>query len=211
MAAKQHLEKDSIWYNKISSSIRQTTITKDIHRLFKHCSQKRGNVTGYDVFKRISGTKIHVAVDCNSLPVSIVISSANNHDSTRLIDVMENLDYSLDDSAIHQIKEVYADKGYDTKSFREYLTSRCIKDCILHRNYKTKHHDNSNRYNYNKTRYVVERFFAWLKCGFHRIVIRYERIVGNYLAFINIASFLMYCRVLGWVANVVFNGGKTAL
>ena len=46
---------------------------------------------GHDGFKRITGTKIHVAVDCNSLPVSIIIGSANEHDSTRLIDVMENI------------------------------------------------------------------------------------------------------------------------
>jgi hypothetical protein len=39
----------------------------------------------------ISGTKIHIAVDQNSLPVSIVIGSANEHDSTKLIDIMENI------------------------------------------------------------------------------------------------------------------------
>jgi len=40
----------------------------------------------YDGFKSrdllatiISGTKIHVAVDCNSLPVSIVIGPANEY------------------------------------------------------------------------------------------------------------------------------------
>ena len=52
---------------------------------------------GHDGFKRITGTKIHVAVDCNSLPVSIIIGSANEHDSTRLIDVMENISDYLDD------------------------------------------------------------------------------------------------------------------
>ena len=53
----------------------------------------------YDGFKSrdllatiISGTKIHVAVDCNSLPVSIVISSAKEAYSIKLIDVMKNLD-----------------------------------------------------------------------------------------------------------------------
>ena len=50
---------------------------------------------------------------------------------------------------------------------------------------------------YNKTRFVVERFFAWLKNGFHRTRIRYERIAENYLAFVNIASIMMYWRVLG--------------
>jgi hypothetical protein len=44
--------------------------------------------------------------------------------------------------------------------------------------------------------YVVERFFAWLKCGFHRTRIRYERLAENYLAFLNIVSIMMYWRVL---------------
>ena len=67
-----------------------------------------------------TGTKIHVAVDCNSLPVSIIIGSANEHDSTRLIDVMENISDYLDDNSIKQITSVYADKGYDSKAIREF-------------------------------------------------------------------------------------------
>ncbi|MGI0062857.1 MAG: hypothetical protein ACREBA_10450, partial [Nitrosotalea sp.] len=70
-------------------------------------------------------------------------------------------------------------------------------DCIPYRtNSKTVLQNNAQN-NHNKTRYVVERFFAWLKCGFRRMAIRYERISENYESLINIASFLMYCRVLG--------------
>jgi len=68
--------------------------------------------------------------------------------------------------------------------------------CIPKRNFKAKSNKKTNQNNYNKTRFTVERFFAWLKCGFHRTRIRYERLAENYLGFINIASFLMYCRVL---------------
>ena len=46
-------------------------------------------------------------------------------------------------------------------------------------------------------RYVVERFFSWLKNGFRRLRIRYERKSGNCPAFANIASFVMYFRVFG--------------
>ncbi|MCE2614337.1 MAG: hypothetical protein LVO36_00380, partial [Nitrosopumilus sp. (ex Thoosa mismalolli)] len=31
-------------------------------------------------------------------------------------------------------------------------------------------------------RYVVEKFFSWLKNGFHRLRIRYERKLENYLS-----------------------------
>ena len=151
---------------------------------------------GYDGFKRITGTKIHVAVEQNGLPLSIVISPANHHDSTKLIKIVENISDYLDDDYTKQIVSVYADKGYDSKIIRNYLKNKNIKDCIPKRNYKTKSERISHHTNYNKTRFAVERFFAWLKCGFHRIRIRYERIAENYLGFINIASFLMYCRVL---------------
>ena len=89
-------------------------------------------------------------MDSNGLPVSIVLSSANEHDSSRFIDVMKNLDRCLDDDSIEQIVSAYADKGYDAKYIREYLKSRNIKDCIPYRNFKTRSKTNKN---YNKTRY----------------------------------------------------------
>lgn len=135
-------------------------------------------------------------MESNGLPVSIVIGPANEHDGTRFIDVIENISDHLDDDSIKQIKKVYADKGYDAKRIREYLKSRNITDCIPHRNFKTKHNKTTQN-KYNKTRYVVERFFAWLKCGFHRTRIRYERIAENYLGFVNVACIMMYWRVLG--------------
>jgi transposase len=154
-------------------------------------------VTGYDGFKKITGTKIHVAVDCNGLPISIVISSANQHDSTKFIDVIESISDFLDDDMIDEIASVYADKGYDAVTIREYLKNRNIISCIPKRNFKTEKGNTINQNNYNKTRFVVERFFAWLKNGFHRTRIRYERIAENYLAFVNIACIMMYWRVLG--------------
>ena len=132
----------------------------------------------------------------NGLPISIVVGSANQHDSTRFIDTMENISDYLDDESIKEIISVYADKGYDAKTIRDYLKLKNIVPCIPKRNFKTNNNDDSNQNKYNKTRFVVERFFAWLKNGFHRTRIRYERLAENYLGLIHIASFLMYCRVL---------------
>ena len=154
---------------------------------------------GYDGFKRITGTKIHVAVEQNGLPISIVMSAANIHDSTKFIDTMENISGFLDDCMMDEITSVYADKGYDSKTIRDYLENRNIIPCIPKRNFKKNNnekHSDVNQTNYNKVRFVVERFFAWLKNGFHRTRIRYERNAENYLGLINIASFLMYWSVL---------------
>ena len=152
---------------------------------------------GYDGFKRITGTKVHVAVESNGLPVSIIIGSANQHDSMRFIGVMENISNHLDNSTTRKIKSVYADKGYDGTIIRNYLKSKNIVACIPKRNFKTRCNGVTIPENYNKTRFVVERFFAWLKNGFHRTRIRYERKAENYLAFVNIACIMMYWRVLG--------------
>ncbi len=109
---------------------------------------------------------------------------------------MESISDFINDGMVDEIVSVYADKGYDAVTIREYLRNRNIISCIPKRNFKMKNNKKTNHNNYNKTRYVVERFFAWLKNGFHRTRIRYERSAENYLAFVNIACIMMYCRVL---------------
>jgi len=131
------------------------------------------------------------------LPISIVMSPANEHDSTKFIDVMESILDFVDDDMVEEITSVYADKGYDSTSIREYLRQRNITDYIPKRNYKTNNKQSPHQNNYNKTRFVVERFFAWLKNGFHRTRIRYEKNCDNYLGFVYLASIVMYWRVLG--------------
>ena len=133
----------------------------------------------------------------NGLPISFLLSSANEHDSTKFIGVMESISEYLDDDSIQQIVSVYADKGYDSATIRDYLKNKNINPRIPFRKNSNETSKNKSYKKYNQIRYVVERFFAWLKNGFHRTRIRYERIAENYLAFVNIASIMMYWRVLG--------------
>ena len=124
-------------------------------------------------------------------------SSANEHDSTKFIDVLENISEYLDDGSIEEIVSAYADKGYDAKYIRNYLRCHGMGCCIPYKK-NSKFIISKNLQNkYNKTRFVVERFFAWLKCGFHRTAIRYEKNCENYLGFVYLACILMYWRVLG--------------
>ena len=53
--------------------------------------------------RELQVTKLHVAVEKNGLPISIVISPANIHDSTRFINVIESISDFLDDSMIKEI------------------------------------------------------------------------------------------------------------
>ena len=197
ITTKRNLEKDSIWTNQISTQTKQDKSAKDISWFLNHTFQKRGDLIGYDGFKRILGTKIHVAVELNGLPVSIVCSPANEHDSTRFISVMENISEFADEQMISEIVTCYADKGYDAAYIRNYLRCNGINCCIPYKT-NSKFIVSKNQSNiYNKTRFVVERFFGWLKNGLHRTRIRYESNCENYLGFVYLASIIMYWRVLG--------------
>jgi len=48
---------------------------------------------------------------------------------------------------------------------------------------------------YKRVRSAVERFFAWLKGGFRRLAIRYERLASTFLGLIQIACVMIYLRV----------------
>ena len=67
---------------------------------------------GYDGNKKILGTKINVIVASDGLPISILISAANNHDSTKFIVTMEHILDFLTRDSLKQIKHCFADKGY---------------------------------------------------------------------------------------------------
>jgi len=42
----------------------------------------------------------------------------------------------------------------------------------------------------------VERFFAWLKGGFRRLALRWERLASNFLGLVQLACIMIYLRVL---------------
>jgi transposase len=45
-------------------------------------------------------------------------------------------------------------------------------------------------------RAAVERFFAWLKGGFRRLALRYERLSSTFAALVYLACFLIAWRLL---------------
>ncbi len=125
------------------------------------------------------------------------MSPANKHDSTKFIDVMENISEFIDDKMAQQIISVYADKGYDAAYIRNYLRCNGIGCCIPYKSNSKFIVPKKHTEQYSKTRFVVERFFAWLKNGLHRTRIRYEKNCDNYLGFVYLACIMMYWRVLG--------------
>ena len=135
------------------------------------------------------------------MPLNITKSPANLHDSRMFKAVTDSIQIKHPRSGRPHTrpKELIADAAYDTDEIRCYLRRRGIQSNIPinKRNTKTPKAGRPTRFNEEsyKDRGAVERFFAWL-LSFKRIIIRHERFIRVYQAFINLASILILWRVL---------------
>jgi transposase len=140
---------------------------------------------GYDGFKHRKGTKIHVCVDRDSMPLSIIIGPGNEHDSKKLLELVGDLDWKPE--------QLYADAAYDTEHIRRGLESMGVEPNIP---VNPRNGRRPRPYNvglYRRMRSAVERFFGWIK-SFRRIIIRYERLESTYKALVTIAPIIIHLR-----------------
>jgi len=88
------------------------------------------------------------------------------------------------------------DRAYDSDKHDRWLKEQYGTELIAphrsRRNTKTQDGRPLRRY---KRRWKVERLFAWLQ-NFRRIVVRWERKLGNYEAFIHLGCILILLRHL---------------
>jgi len=147
----------------------------------------------------VKGSKIHAVVTPDSLPVSIAIGPANEHDSRKLFPLLEGINIRTGARPRKRPKEVYADKGYDAPLVRFYLAARHIKAQIPRRSKKKPpgRPTSFDRDGYKRCRSSVERFFAWLKEGFRRLEVRHERLASVFFGLVQLASFVIHWRVFG--------------
>ncbi|MER5563287.1 IS5 family transposase [Streptomyces sp. NPDC002506] len=137
------------------------------------------------------GSKIHLIVDRNGLPISIGISAANDHDSQALTPLMRGIPpiRSRFGPPRRRPAKFHGDKGYDYDHLRNWLRRRQIAPRIARRGIEAS--DRLGRH-----RWVVERTMSWLN-GCRRLHRRYERKPEHFLAFVCIASTLIcYRRII---------------
>ena len=134
------------------------------------------------------GTKRHLVVDRNGIPLAARITAANVHDSRafeRLLDAVPPVRRSAPGRPRRRPEKAHADKAYDIPRCRTYLRRRGI-GCRIAR----KGVDSSERL--GRYRWVVERTLAWLS-RFRRLVVRYERRADIHGAFLSLA-----CALICW-------------
>jgi len=126
------------------------------------------------------GTKIELISDGHSIPISVVVASANEAEITLAQPTLKAIRITTRRGRPKtRPKLVCADKAYDSMSFRRALRKRGIKTAIpertslKHKRRKKGPKPRCPKLNYEQ-RWKVERTFAWLG-NFRRLLIRWER------------------------------------
>jgi transposase len=154
--------------------------------------QKGGELTGPNPTDRgKNGTKYHLLVTADGLPLAVAISGANRHDSVLVEPILDRLPpvkgVGRGRPRRRPVK-LHADKGYDNNRVRRYLRQRGIIARIARRGVDSG--DKLGRY-----RWVVERTMSWL-LGFRRLALRYDRSAKTITALATLACTVICHRRL---------------
>lgn len=162
-----------------------------------HCRQffdtrrGRGKKTGPNpTDRRRAGSKHHLLTDAQGVPLTAILTGANDHDVTQLLPLVEEIPAVAGKIGAPKRKPalVQADRAYDSNPHRQALAAQGIRTEIARR--RTKHGSGLG-----VTRWVVERTISWLH-QFRRLRIRFERRPEIHEAFLKLGCCLICWRFL---------------
>ena len=140
--------------------------------------------------RRKPGTKQHLLVDRNGVPLEIRVTGANRHDVLEIIPLVVNMP-AIAGKPGHPLEKpqaIQADRAYHDANVDGILKWLGIKPLIAKRN--TPHGSGLG-----KTRWVVERTFSWIR-GFRRLRTRFDRHDFIYHAWNSLAAAVICWRIL---------------
>ena len=149
------------------------------------------------------GTKRHILINKNGIPLSVVITSASTHDVKLVLDVVDNTVIKRHISSLKtkdartKKQHLCLDKAYNSKPKEQEIVKRGY---VLHLPYKRKRGEVrketekiSNRKKHPARRWVVERTNSWHN-RFRKLFTRYEKKVENYLGLVQFSCCIIVYR-----------------
>jgi len=123
--------------------------------------------------------------DAGGVPLSVVLTGANRNDITQLLPLLDAVPGVNGKRGQPQKRPqaVHGDRAYDSQPHRKELRRRGIKPLLAKR--RVPHGSGLG-----KSRWVVERSFAWLH-DLRRLRVRYERRADIHEAFLKLACVLI--------------------
>jgi transposase len=136
-----------------------------------------------------SGTKRSLLVDGRGVPLGIVISGANRHDSPLLEPTLEAIVIDRPEPTEDNPQHLCLDNGYQGEP-----TEKVAQDhnYILHRPDKNKKKAKRKEPGKKARRWVVEVSHSWIN-RFRRLLVRWEKKASNYLSMLYFA-----CAIICW-------------
>ena len=128
-------------------------------------------------------TKIHARTNAEGLPIALLLTPGEAHDSTAFADLMAEHDA---DPAV-----MLADRGYDSDAIRNEVRARGgTPEIPTKKNRLIQHTVNQVLY---VTRNRIERFFNRLKNS-RRVPTRYDHTANSFLGFAKLATIKQWIR-----------------
>ena len=90
-------------------------------------------------------------------------------------------------------ERIVADRGYDSRALWERLKRRGIDLIVPHRRKRRQRWQDGRKLRRYRHRWIVERTIAWL-LDFRRLLVRHERRLDLYRAFVHAACMLIVLR-----------------
>jgi transposase len=142
-----------------------------------------------------NGSKRHVLVDGDGVPLSLVLTGANRHDVTQLAVVLDAIVVPRPEFDYRKgaVENLCADKGYFGEPALETIVLRGYIPHVVSRGEEKKQLEKNPAK--KARRWVVERVFAWLN-RFRKIFVRYEKYDFTYLGLLQLAcAFIAFRQV----------------
>jgi len=154
-----------------------------------------GEKTGKNPTDRAKiGTKRSLLADGRGVPLSIEVTGANTHDKRMVEATLDGIPIDRPETTEDNPQNLCLDKGYDYVDVRELVNEYGYTAHIPVRG-----EDTSKRKKipgYRARRWVVERTHSWMN-RFRRLLIRWEKKVSNYKAFLHFACAWITFRAAG--------------
>jgi transposase len=167
-----------------------------LHRRELFARKKRGECVGKT--KRGKGTKWVVVADGAGVPLGVSLASASPAEVTLVEEALKTVRVPRlrGGAPRRKLKRLIADKAYDADWLRMLLANRGTElICPHRRGRKAAPMQDGRSLRRYRRRWIVERTIGWLG-NFRRLLIRWERHLHMYRAFMNVACLLIAARQL---------------
>ena len=144
------------------------------------------------------GTKIHLATDGSGLPLNIVLSPGQAHESQFALRLLDGIGVQRQNGSMKRRGHaVLADKAYSGHTLRNELKNKGIKTVIPRKSNEKMASDGRSQLDRDayRNRNVVERCFGRLK-EYRRIATRYDKTARNYLAMVKLGCIRLFYKKL---------------